>query len=379
MATENNYRLRVDAIIIGGGVVGLACARALALQGREVIVLEQAPRLGAGTTSRNSGVIHAGLYYPPQSLKARLCVKGRRALYGFLRERSVPFTRHGKLVLAQNAVQADALIALKENAHLSGCEGLELVASSWLERHEPNVKALMALSSPDTGWVDVHALIDAFDADIGTSGGLVFCNSPVERVEQTPSGFDVLCKSQGGVIECKTLVLAAGLGFDRLLAASAIDLAKPIAEQVWAKGSYFSYAGASPFKRHIYPVPVEGGLGIHATLDGAGRVKFGPDVEWLPDTCSENIDYGVEALRRDSFVEAIVQYWPDIDREKLHPDHSGVRPKLAGAGQGFADFGIFGPEYHSVPGLMCLTGIESPGLTASLAIGDEVYERLNTD
>lgn len=378
MTSKVADRLRVDTVVVGGGVIGLACARALALKGCEVIVLEQSPRRGAGTSSRNSGVVHAGLYYPPGSLKARFCVKGRKMLQGYLCERSIPFTQCGKLVLAQNTAEAEALIALKENAELSGCEALELVAPSWLERHEPEIRALMALSSPGTGWVDGLALIEAFDGDICAAGGMVFCNSPVDRVEQTPFGFDVICEPQGGVIECNNVVLAVGLGTDSLLTASTIDLSRAIPHQVWAKGSYFGYSGACRFKRHIYPVPVEGGLGIHATIDGTGCVKFGPDVEWLPDTPIDNIDYGVEASRRDVFAEAIAQYWPGFDPTKLYPEYSGVRPKLSGAGQGFADFGIFGPDYHGVSGLMCLTGIESPGLTASMAIGDEVYERLKS-
>lgn len=366
----------VDAVVIGAGVVGLAVGRALARSGMETVVLERAQAIGTGTSSRNSEVIHAGLYYPPGSLKARLCVAGRDLLYAFCESHGVAHRRCGKLVVATSAAQHAALAATQVQAAANG------VQLQWLDAEaaaalEPELHCTAALLSPDTGIVDSHALMLALQGDLEAAGGALALQSPVSGVRL---GQDRLVVEVGGEspmqLASGVVVNAAGLWAPGL-AEQMSDLAPGHRPQAFhAKGNYFSLAGRAPFDRLIYPVPEQAGLGVHLTLDLAGQARFGPDVQWLPPGSPDDIDYRVDASRADAFYAEIRRYWPDLRDGALQPAYSGVRPKLRAPGEAAGDFVLQGPAEHGVPGLVNLFGIESPGLTASLAIADEVLARL---
>ncbi len=370
---------RVDALVIGAGVVGLAVGRALALRGLETIVLERADAIGTVTSSRNSEVIHAGLYYPAGSLKARLCVRGRELLYAFCESHGVAHRRCGKLVVATSEDQHGALHATREKAAANG------VALRWLEAAEaralePALRCTAALLSPETGIVDSHGLMLALQGDLESAGGALALCSPARRLRPDGDGFVV---EVGGAmpddsteIGARIVVNAAGLWAPAVAAATEGLAPQHVPQGHHAKGNYFSLAGRAPFERLIYPVPEHAGLGVHLTLDLAGQARFGPDVEWLPPGPPEAIDYRVDATRSEGFYAAIRRYWPELRDGALQPAYSGVRPKLGGPDAAAADFVVQGAEVHGLRGLVNLFGIESPGLTSCLAIADEVLRRL---
>jgi L-2-hydroxyglutarate oxidase LhgO len=358
----------VDCIIVGAGVVGLAIARRLALAGREVMVLEAAGAIGTETSSRNSEVIHAGIYYPKDSLMARSCVVGKEALYRFCHERQIPHLACGKLIVATNETELMQLASIKTRAEQNGVNDIRILNAAEARNLEPSLFCTGALLSPSTGIIDSHSYMLAMQADIESLGGFIALHSPVLEGSVTPHGIVVTAGADSPLkLHCRTMINAAGL--------YATDLARKIRglssqlipETRYAKGNYFSLLGKSPFSRLIYPVPVAGGLGIHFTLDLAGRARFGPDVEWISD-----IDYTVNATRADTFYRAIRRYWPDLKDGSLQPSYSGIRPKTAPLGVSSQDFSIVGPETHGVRGLINLFGIESPGLTASLALAELV-------
>jgi L-2-hydroxyglutarate oxidase LhgO len=358
-----------DVVVVGAGVVGLAVARALAQQGLETLVLERHDRPGQETTSRNSGVIHSGIYYPTASLKARLCVRGRQRLYEFCEQRGIPHQRCGKLIVAPEA-QVPALRILQQRAIANGVDDLTMLDGAQVRELEPEVRCAAGLLSPSTGIVDAHELLLALIADLEASGGALVLRTHVDCARASGAGFVVSYSSAGSSseIECKWLVNSAGL--------SAIDLLQRIEgatsgaprRAYYAKGNYFACHGVKPFRRLVYPMPNEGGLGVHATLDLDGTTRFGPDVQWV-----ERPDYHVDPARAQSFYEAIREYWPSIPDGSLQPAYAGVRPKLVGPGQAAADF-----EISVTRGLVNLLGIESPGLTSALAIAAAVVEAIDT-
>lgn len=356
-----------DCAVIGAGVVGLAVARALALQGREVIVLESEGAVGTGTSSRNSEVIHAGIYYPQGSLKAQLCVDGKERLYAYAGERRLPHRRCGKLIVATSEAQLGQLEAIAARARANGVDDLALLTREQARAMEPQLECLAALHSPSTGIVDSHALMLSLRGDLEHAGGVVALKSEIVGAECR--GNDIVLKSRDGTaLRCNTVVNAAGL-VAPLLARRFEGLpADSVPTAYFAKGSYFTLAGRAPFQRLIYPVPEAAGLGVHLTLDLGGQAKFGPDVQWVasPD------DLVVDAARGEGFYAEVRKYWPALPDAALVPGYAGIRPKISGPGEAPADFLIQGPEAHGVPGLVNLFGIESPGLTSSLAIAHHV-------
>jgi len=368
---------RVECVIVGAGVVGLAVARRLARAGREVIVLEAADAIGTGTSSRNSEVIHAGIYYPTGSLRARLCVPGRDALYEYCIAHGVEHRRIGKLIVATEEAQLPKLAAIRAQAAANGVTDLTEIDDTTAMRWEPNLRTVGALLSPSTGIVDSHGLMLALLGDAEDAGAMLALLSPLERSHRTETGFELeVGGSEPMRIACSMMVNAAGLGAWAVARGlEGLDAAL-VPPRVLAKGNYYALAaGRSPFSRLVYPVPVEGGLGVHLTLDLAGQARFGPDVEWLGDV-EGIVDYAVDPARADSFYGAVRAYWPGLPDNALVPAYSGVRPKLSGPGQPQADFLIQGPGTHGVAGLVNLFGIESPGLTSCLAIADAVAVEL---
>ena len=369
---------RVDSVVVGAGVVGLAVARALARAGREVVVAEAAAAIGSGVSSRNSEVIHAGLYDAPGSLKATLCVAGRRLLYPYCEAHGVGHRRCGKLVVAASAAQVEALRTIEARALANGVEGLRWLSGAEARALEPALNAEVALLSTVTGIIDSHSLMLAYLGDLERAGGTLVVRSPVEGATVTGDGIVLRVGGDEPVeLLARSVVNSAGL-FAQSLARRIDGLdAATIPRERFAKGNYYALAGRSPFARLIYPVPEPGGLGVHLTLDLAGQARFGPDVEWLaPDIAADAIDYAVDASRGERFVAAIRRWWPGLPDGALAPAYSGVRPKLSGPGEAARDFVVQGPEAHRVAGLVNLYGIESPGLTASLAIAAAVARLL---
>jgi L-2-hydroxyglutarate oxidase LhgO len=372
---------RIDALVIGAGVVGLAVGRALALAGFETIVVEAANGIGQGVSSRNSEVIHAGIYYAPGSLKARLCVRGKELLYAFCASHQVPHHRCGKLVVATAADQHAALQSLAARAAASGV-AVEMLQARQAMALEPELACTAALWSPSTGIVDSHALMLALQGDMESAGGLLALQSRVQHVRFQPGRHaHVRVASPEGdfEIEATRVVNAAGLFACTL--AGRFEGLDPVhvPRPSYARGSYFTLAGRAPFSRLIYPAPVDAWLGVHVTLDLGGQAKFGPDLEWLdlPDEADPgSIDYTVDPGRAAPFELAIRRYWPGLPTDALQPGYCGVRPKIHGPNEVAPDFRIDGPQQHGVPGLVNLFGIESPGLTSSLAIGEEVVSLL---
>ncbi len=357
---------RVEAIVVGAGVVGLAAARRLARAGREVIVLEAAEAFGTGISSRNSEVIHAGIYYPEKSLKARLCVPGKKALYGFLESHGIPFKRIGKLIVATADDELAALDGLKARAESNGVDDLEPLDGPQVRDMEPAIECSGGLLSPSTGIFDTHAYMMALQGDAEAAGASVAFSSPFDGASLDDGG--ILVRTVGAepmTLRCRHLINAAGLQAQDVAAAIEGFPEAAIPPLHYAKGNYFTLTGKSPFKHMIYPVPVQAGLGIHSTVDLAGQTKFGPDVEWINAP-----DYDVDPGRAETFYKAIRRYWPDLPDGALQPGYAGVRPKLVAEGETRGDWAIHGPETHGVPGLVNLFGIESPGLTSSLAIAD---------
>ena len=358
----------VDAVVIGAGVVGLAVTRALALQGHEVLVLERGDAIGSATSSRNSEVIHAGLYYPSGSLKARLCVAGREALYAYCESHGVAHRRCGKLLVATREAQRGRLAEIEAQARANGVTDLRPLDTAQARALEPELQAVAALLSPSTGIIDSHALMLSLLGDLEAAGGTLVLRSPVQAIDAR--GAQPVLQIGGEApmeLGARIVVNAAGLWAPGV--ASAIDglggAFVPAAR--YAKGSYFALSGRAPFSHLIYPMPEDAGLGVHLTLDLAGQARFGPDVEWI-----EQPDYQVDSARAERFYAAIRSWWPGLADGHLQPAYAGVRPKIVGPGEADADFRIDGPSAHGVPGLVHLYGIESPGLTAALAIGARV-------
>jgi L-2-hydroxyglutarate oxidase LhgO len=363
---------QVDSVVIGAGVVGLAIARALAMAGREVVVLEAEAGIGSITSARNSEVIHAGLYSPADWLKTRLCIEGRRLLVPFCELHGVPHRRCGKLVVASDPSQIPALQSLARHAAANGVEGLELIDAGAARAMEPSLQASAALHSSVTGIIDSHAYMLALLGEAQDRGAALALKSPLLRARVVPGGFIVeVGGSEPMQLLARCLVNSAGLDAGDI-AARIEGLARQYVRATQrCKGNYFSLSGVrAPFSRLIYPLHVAGGLGTHLTLDLAGQGRFGPDVEWLPDKGA--IDYRVNPARGESFYAAIRRYWPGLPEGSLQADYSGVRPKLSAEGEVAQDFAIDGPATHGMPGLVNLFGIESPGLTASLAIAERV-------
>lgn len=368
----------IDAVVIGAGVVGLAVARALARSGRECIVLESAGAIGTGVSSRNSEVIHAGLYYPTGSLKARLCVAGKQALYAYCREHGVEHRALGKLVVATHAAQHETLRGVQAQAAANGVHDLVWLDRAAVRELEPALDCSAALRSPSTGIVDTHGLMLALQGDLESAGGAVALASPVDRVAPGagPQGRHVV-EAAGSELAAQVVVNAAGLGalaLARSMPAKSASYALPPLPSQLAKGNYYSLSGKPPFSRLVYPLPEDGGLGVHLTLDLGGRGRFGPDVQWIP--ANEPIDWRVDPARAAGFEAAIRRWWPGLPEGALAPDYSGVRPKLGGPEAPSQDFRIDGAGAHGWPGLVHLLGIESPGLTSCLAIADEVLATL---
>ena len=360
----------VDCIVIGAGVIGLAAARALARGGRDVIILEAERHFGMHTSSRNSEVIHAGIHYEPHSLKARLCVAGRDLLYRYCAERGIPHRRCGKFTVATTDSQLAALDHIEANARASGVFDLEWLEGSEARRAEPELHCIRALSSPSTGIIDSHVYMQSLLADAETSGATIAYDSKVTALRLASCGIEITTNADSEpVVRARSVINSAGLQADRVAASIEDFPSQFIPTLHFAKGSYFALAGASPFSRLVYPVPLPGGhLGIHMTLDLGGAARFGPDSEWLPDSKRAQSDYAVDPQRAGRFAEAIRQYWPGLTEARLYPAYAGIRPKVSGPGQPARDFYISGPKEHGVAGLVNLFGMESPGLTASLAI-----------
>lgn len=368
MLTESPAE-RVDCVVIGAGVVGLAVARALAQTGREVIILEAEGAIGTGISSRNSEVIHAGMYYPAGSLRARLCVAGNRMLRDYASTRGVPHRMTGKLIVATNEAEAAQLDTILARGKANGVEGLAPVSAAHAKEMEPDLNCVAALWSPSTGIVDTHGLMLSLLGEAEERGAALAVKSPVTGGRPTDGG---MLLSVGGVepttLLARRVVLAAGLAAPRL--GGVLGLAN-VPPAYLCKGNYFTLTGRTPFSRLVYPVPVAAGLGVHFTLDMGGRGRFGPDVEWL-----EAEDYRVDPRRGDSFYAAIRRYWPGLPDGALEPAYAGIRPKISAEGAPAADFMIHGPAETGLPGVAALYGIESPGLTSSLAIAKLVGELL---
>ncbi|MFN3350383.1 NAD(P)/FAD-dependent oxidoreductase [Pseudorhodoplanes sp.] len=363
----------MQILIIGAGVVGLAVARAAARAGHDVIVAEAADAIGTGISSRNSEVIHAGMYYPTGSLRAALCPRGNRMLYDFCETYGVAHRRCGKLIVATNDAERARIEAIHAQGRINGVEGLELIGGNAARDLEPDLSCIAALMSPATGIIDGHAYMLALQGDLEDHGGAIAFETPVERLMPMRNGWRVRFGGrEAGHLDVDALVNCAGLSAQRIARSIEGYPAARIPKQVLAKGNYFAYAGRPVFTRLIYPTPVDGGLGVHVTLDLAGRMRFGPDVEWI---ASE--DYNVDPARAASFYARIRTYWPGLPDNTLVPDYAGIRPKLTGPGEPAADFMIDGPAEHGMSGLVNLFGIESPGLTCSLALADDVVTRLN--
>ncbi len=364
---------QVDCVVIGAGVVGLAVARALAMTGREVVIVESENAIGTGISSRNSEVIHAGIHYAPGSLKARLCVQGKELMYAFCAERHVPHSRIGKLVVATDHAQLASLDHVLENARASGVDDLEALDASEAAQLEPALRCIAALWCPSTGIVDSHALMLALLADAEAHGATLALSSRVVGGAVRDEGVElhVACDDEDAfALEARWVVNCAGLDATRIARAIAGVPPASIPVNHFAKGNYFSLVGRAPFTHLIYPLPTTGGLGVHVTPDLGGQAKFGPDVEWIaPDA---PFDFDVDPGRVDTFVDVIRRYWPALPDDALAPAYAGIRPKLSGPGDPPADFMIAGPDVHGVPGLVNLFGIDSPGLTSSLAIAEHV-------
>nr|WP_210340194.1 NAD(P)/FAD-dependent oxidoreductase [Microvirga splendida] len=359
-------------MVIGAGVVGLAVARALGLRGHSVIVAESTGGIGNGVSSRNSEVIHAGMYYPSGSLRARHCVEGRRLLYAFCESHGVPHAQCGKLIVATNDLEQAKIEGIYEQGLANGVEGLSYLTGKEARALEPNLSCTGAVLSVETGIVDSHALMLALQGDLEDAGGAIAFHAPVERIARSGAGWNVhVGGAEPTEITVDAVINAAGLGAQALARATEDYPMQRVPPLVLAKGNYFGCLGKPAFSRLIYPAPVDGGLGTHVTLDLAGRMRFGPDVEWV-----DREEYEVDPQRAESFYASIRRYWPGLPDGALVPDYSGIRPKLTGPGEKAADFMIDDPAEHGLPGLVHLFGIESPGLTSCLSIAEDVAERL---
>ncbi len=364
----------MQVLVVGAGVVGLACARAAALDGHDVIVAEAANAVGTVTSSRNSEVIHAGLYYPTGSKRAYHCPRSRRMLYEYCASHGVPHRKCGKLVVATNEREVKRIEEIYKQSQINGCENVELIDAAAAKTIEPEAFCITAMLSPETGIIDSHAYMRALRGDLEDRGGMVALNTKIERVAQRRDGWQVYF---GGAdpqsITVDAVVNAAGLGAQQLARATEGYPQERVPRLFYGKGNYFAYAGRPVFSRLVYPTPIPGGLGVHVVLDLAGRMRFGPDVEWVED---EN--YDVDPARASAFYARVREYWPALPDNSLVPDYAGIRPKLTGKGEAQIDFMIDAPKDHGAPGLVQLFGIESPGLTSSLSLGEEVAGYLSS-
>src|SRR5206468_822406 len=357
----------MQVLVVGAGVVGLALARAAAIAGHDVVVAEAASGIGTGVSSRNSEVIHAGLYYPTGSRRAYYCPRGRRMLYEFGASHGVPHRKCGKLVVATNGSEIERLEAVYKQAQLNGVEGVEIIDHAAAKHLEPALACVAAMHSPETGIIDSHRYMLALRGDLEDRGGMIAFNSPIEQLK--PAGGGGWDAALGGSelqwLSFDAVVNCAGLGAQRLARATEGYPPERVPRLVLAKGNYFGFAGRPVFSRLVYPVPIAGGLGVHVTLDMAGRMRFGPDVQWI---AQEN--YDVDFSRAAAFYERIRDHFPRLPDNALVPDYAGIRPKVSGEGEPQADFMIDAPADHGVPGLVQLFGIESPGLTSALSLGE---------
>jgi L-2-hydroxyglutarate oxidase LhgO len=362
----------MQVLVTGAGVVGLAAARALARRGADVVVAEKAGAIGTGTSSRNSEVIHGGMYYPTGTLRARHSVAGRRMLYAYCERRGVAHRKLGKLVVAANDSEIDKVGDIAKQGEINGVEGLRLIDGRAARAMEPELVCAAALLSPETGIIDTHAYMLALRGDLEDAGGMIAFNTPVERIERRNGQWHARFGGpEAGEAAFDAVVNAAGLGAQQLARAMPDYPIERVPRLVLAKGNYFSYSGRPAFKRLVYPTPMPGGLGVHVTLDMAGRMRFGPDVEWI-----EREDYNVDPARADVFYARIRTYWPGLPDHSLTPDYAGIRPKLSAKGEPQGDFMLDAPADHGLPGLVQLFGIESPGLTGSLSLGEAVADAL---
>jgi len=365
-----------DATVVGAGAVGLACGRALSKRGLTVLVLEKEAAIGQGVSSRNSEVIHAGLYYPTGSLKAQFCVAGRRLLYDFLDSQKVDYSKCGKLVVATEHDEVPRIEAILEQGRINGVEGLQWLSGEQARALEPQLNAVAAILSPESGVFDSHGYMLALEGEIEAAGGSVVTSAPFEGA--TPlkdGGFIIRVGGEGATeITSRLLVTAAGLGAQAVAGAIEGYPADQIPEGHFGKGVYFRLSGAAPFDRLIYPPPIPGALGTHYRKDLGGQGVFGPDLEYV-----EYEDYSVDPAKAEEFANYIRRFWPSVRVEALAADYAGIRPKLHGAGQAQPDFQLYGPDVHGIAGLMAMFGIESPGLTSSLAIGEAVAKELLAD
>ena len=358
----------MQVMVVGAGVVGLAIAREAALKGHDVIVAEAAPAIGTGTSSRNSEVIHAGLYYPSGSKRALHCVRSRRMLYAYCESHGIAHRKLGKLFIVTKKSDIPKLEAIYAQALANGVENVTMLDAGAAVRMEPALSCVAAFHSAETGIIDSHRYMLALQGDIEDRGGVLAFNTPVERIARAGAGWRIdFGGPEPGSLTVDAVVNSASHGAQGLARATEGYPGERVPKLVLAKGNYFGYAGRAPFSRLIYPAPVPGGLGIHVTLDLAGRMRFGPDVEWIGQ---EN--YDVDATRAAAFYARIRDYWPGLPDNGLVPDYSGIRPKLTGPSEAAADFMIDGPNEHGVPRLVHLFGIESPGLTSALSLGEEV-------
>jgi len=362
----------IDCVVVGAGVVGLAVARALALSGREVIVLEAGEGIGTGISSRNSEVIHAGIYYPSGSLKAQLCVEGKHRLYAYCDERGISHQRLGKLIVATDDAQRSALQGLLEQGLRNGVDDLQWLDAAQAQQLEPALSCVAALWSPSTGIIDSHGLMLALQGDVEACGGSLALHSPLLSARCIDQGFELhVGGSEPMTLSCRELINCAGLSAPEVASRIAGLPAQHVPPARLCKGSYFSFSGRAPFRHLVYPAPESAGLGVHMTLDLGGQARFGPDVEWV-----DAQDYRVDPARADGFYAAIRRYWPGLPDNSLQPAYSGIRPKISGPGEPAADFRISGLVEHGVAGLVNLFGIESPGLTSCLALAERVLDAL---
>jgi len=364
----------MQVLVVGAGVVGLAVARAAARNGHEVIVAEATKGIGNGVSSRNSEVIHGGMYYPTGSLRAVHCPRGRRLMYEFCASHGVPHRKCGKLIVATEDAEVAKMEAILQQGQANGVEGFRLIDGAAARAMEPALNCVAALHSPETGIVDSHAFMRALQGDLEDRGGAIAFNTKVERLIHTQAGWLVrFSGSESGELAVDAVVNSAGLGAQALARHTEDYPQARVPRLVLARGNYFGYAGRPVFSRLIYPTPIVGGLGVHVTLDLAGRMRFGPDVEWI-----DKEYYEVDPKRADIFYDRIRTYWPGLRDGTLSADYAGIRPKLTGQGEVQADFLIDAPAQHGLPGLVQMFGIESPGLTSSLSLGEEVATYLSS-
>tara|TARA_R110001592_G_scaffold191441_1_gene437675 strand:+ start:8716 stop:9828 length:1113 start_codon:yes stop_codon:yes gene_type:complete len=365
----------IECLVVGAGVIGLAVARALAKQGKEVVLVEQTNGIGNGISSRNSEVIHAGIYYPKDSLKAKLCVDGKELLYQYCSKNHIPYQKLGKMIVAQNEAEVLKLDSIRKHAKANGVLDLVFLSQQALSSIEPELSSIAALHSPSTGIIDSHAYMLQLQADFENAGGQCIFNTKLKVIKFDSLGIYLESENDTTKILAKQCINATGLGAVSFCQSFHGFPSVALPKAFFAKGSYFSYQGKVPFKHLIYPVPVNGGLGVHLTLDMNSSAKFGPDVDWLLD--QEPFDYKVDESKKGDFVSAIETYWPNVNDSKLCADYSGIRPKISGPSDPAADFCIQGEDIHGIKGYINLFGIESPGLTSSLAIAELVAAKLS--